>query len=78
MIDSLESIVPSAIVKNLQGFRFLGNQAAHELAVGKKSDLSLAIEVIEDVLNIAYELNYKSSRLHALYDKIPKSPGPNQ
>lgn len=63
-IDGLKSFVPETIVKNLHGFRFLGNRALHELERPTRKDLALALEVIEDILNIAYELDYKSANLY--------------
>jgi hypothetical protein len=50
-------------VANLANFQFLGNQALHELKEPDKQDLALAIEVVEDILNVVYELDYKSARL---------------
>ena len=63
-INGLETIVPANIVKNLHGLRFLGNQALHELEVSPKSDLELALTVIEDILNVVYDLDYKAGVLH--------------
>jgi hypothetical protein len=71
-IDALASLIPSNIVHNLHSFRFLGNGAVHELARPAKRDLALAIEVIEDILNILYELDYKSDRLYQSVAKNPK------
>lgn len=63
--------IPENIRKNLHGFRFLGNDAAHELNYPEKEDLQLAILVVEDILNVAYELDYKSK---LIFDKFsPKS-----
>ncbi|MFH1117072.1 MAG: DUF4145 domain-containing protein [Pseudomonadota bacterium] len=62
-IDGLGSILPQNIVQNLHGFRFMGNQAVHELAAPERDTLRLAIEVIEDLMNYLYELDYKTSRL---------------
>lgn len=59
--------IPENIRKNLHGFRFLGNDAAHELNCPNKQDLQLAILVIEDILNVAYELDYKSK---LIFDKF--------
>jgi hypothetical protein len=66
-INGLASIVPSGIVKNLHGLRFLGNQALHELEIPNRDDLDLALTVIEDILNVVYDLNYKSQ---LLYEKV--------
>jgi hypothetical protein len=62
-IDHLNTLLPQNIVTNLHSFRFIGNEAVHELEVPNTYDLRLAIEVSEDLLNFLYELNYKSSQL---------------
>ncbi len=62
-IDSLTSILPENIVKNLHNFRFMGNEALHELNPPENRDLILAIEVSEDLMNFIYELDYKASQL---------------
>ena len=41
----------------------MGNVAAHELEAPNREDLKLAIEVIEDLLNFLYELDYKAQQL---------------
>ena len=64
-IDGLTSILPENIVKNLHNFRFMGNRALHELAPPNQKDLSLAIEVSEDLMNFIYELDYKTSKLNS-------------
>lgn len=65
-INGLKAIIPTNIADNLHGFRFLGNKALHELEIPSAEDVTLAIEVIEDVLNVIYELDYKSGRLMEL------------
>jgi hypothetical protein len=62
-IDRMNTLLPQNIVTNLHSFRFIGNEALHELATPEAEDLRLAIEVSEDLLNFLYELDYKSSRL---------------
>jgi hypothetical protein len=62
-ISGLEAYLPSNIVKSLHRFRFMGNEAAHELQAPSESDLRLAIEVMEDLLNFLYELDYKARSL---------------
>lgn len=66
--DKIEnaSFIPENIRKNLHGFRFLGNEAAHELIEPSKEDIELAIYIIEDILNIVYDLDYRS---RLMYDK---------
>ncbi len=62
-IDNLTAHLPKNIVDNLHGFRFMGNDAVHELATPDRHDLQIALEVSEDLLNYLYELDYKASRL---------------
>lgn len=62
-IDGLKGKLPDNIVDNLHSFRFMGNTAVHELTPPKRSDLLIAIEVSEDLLNFLYELDYKAKRL---------------
>jgi len=63
-IDGLEVHLPSNIVESLHSFRFMGNEAAHELQAPARAELQLAIEVMEDLLNFLYELDYKARRLY--------------
>lgn len=62
-INRMTAILPQNIVSSLHGFRFMGNQAVHELEVPGIEDLKLAIEVSEDLLNFLYELDYKAAQL---------------
>lgn len=62
-INGLTSLVPPNIVKNLHGLRFLGNQALHELDVPDNNEVRLAITVIEDIMNIIYDLDYRAQLL---------------
>lgn len=62
-INELEEHLPSNIVESLHSFRFMGNEAAHELQAARQGDLRLAIEVMEDLLNYLYELDYKARTL---------------
>jgi hypothetical protein len=64
-IDGLKEFLPENIVTNLHAFRFMGNKAVHELTAPNDSELKLAIEISEDLLNYLYELDYKT-RLLAL------------
>jgi hypothetical protein len=68
-IEALSTLIPPNIIKHLHGFRFLGNSALHELEEPNRKELALAIEVMEDILNVVYELDYKSARLFQLLDK---------
>lgn len=63
-IDGLERLLSNkAIVRSLHHFRFTGNKAVHKLEAPEAEDVKLAIEVMEDLLNFLYELDYKASRL---------------
>jgi hypothetical protein len=62
-IDGLESALPKNIVQSLHGFRFMGNEALHRLTAPNATNLRLAIDVSEDLLNFLYELDYKASLL---------------
>lgn len=62
-IDNLKNILPSNIVTNIHNFRFIGNTAIHELTPPPNDVLRLAIEIVEDLLNFLYELDYKASGL---------------
>jgi len=62
-VEGLKLHLPGNIVNSLHGFRFMGNDAAHELLQSEKSQLLLAIDIIEDLLNFLYDLEYKASGL---------------
>jgi hypothetical protein len=62
-INRMNTLLPQNIVTNLHSFRFIGNDAVHELETPQAGDLRLAIGVSEDLLNFLYELDYKSSQL---------------
>jgi len=63
-IENLASILPQNIVNNLHSIRFIGNEAAHELSAPAIDELTLAVEICEDLLNFLYELDYKASQLN--------------
>jgi hypothetical protein len=66
-IDGLQTRLPNKnIIRNLHHFRFMGNDAVHELTAPKPNELALAIGVIEDLLNFFYELDYKASQLRQM------------
>lgn len=73
-IEGLKALLPNKnIIRNLHHFRFMGNEAVHELAAPKRTELALAISVIEDLLNFFYELDYKASQLREMRrNKKPK------
>jgi len=71
-INSLGKVgIPNNIIRNLHKFRFMGNAAVHELTVPDGDDLRLAIEIVEDILNFIYDLDYKLT----LLNNRAKQPG---
>jgi hypothetical protein len=67
-IDGLKEFLPNEnIVRNLHCFRFMGNEAIHELAEPNPAEVALAIGIIEDLLNFFYELDYKASQLQKMH-----------
>jgi hypothetical protein len=77
-IEGLAVVLPNKnIIRNLHHFRFMGNEAVHELAAPRLPELALAISVIEDLLNFLYELDYKASQLREMRKrKKPRPPKP--
>jgi len=75
-INGLKKIIAHSIADKLHGFRFLGNAALHELEQPKRADLALAIEIIEDILNLLYELDYKTDRLYRQVQQKKKPDTP--
>jgi hypothetical protein len=73
-VEGLKALLPNKnIIRNLHHFRFMGNKAVHELAAPKRNELTVAISVIEDLLNFFYELDYKASQLREMRrNKKPK------
>lgn len=53
------NIVPGHIANELHTFRFMGNEAAHELSASTTEELQIAIKVVEDLLNFLYEVRYE-------------------
>ena len=63
-IDGLIKFLPSLnLIDALHAFRFAGNDAAHRLEALTRDDAKRAIEVVEDLLNFLYDLDYKASLL---------------
>lgn len=50
--------LPPNIVKGLISFKFIGDDAAHRLKAPTEEELKLAVEVMEDLLNLLYEIEY--------------------
>jgi len=68
-IDGMTAVLPASIVENLHGFRFIGNDAVHELEAPTEFTLTLALDVVEDILNFLYALDYKVDLLEKLKGK---------
>jgi len=65
-IDSLVKFLPSPnLIEALHAFRFAGNDAAHRLEALTRDDAEIAIEVMEDLLNVLYDLDYKASAMRS-------------
>jgi hypothetical protein len=63
-IDGLTTFLPSKnIINSLHGLRFSGNDAAHKMKSLERRELQHALDVMEDLLNYLYELDYKASQL---------------
>lgn len=63
-IDKLSQFFPNKnLIDSLHGFRFAGNDAAHELEAMYPTEAAHAIEVMEDLLNFLYEFDYKASQM---------------
>jgi len=50
--------LPENIVEGLSNLKFIGDKAAHKLITPTKQELQLGIEIIEDILNRLYEIDY--------------------
>lgn len=55
--------LPSSVVKGLEGFKFIGDEAAHKLERPGMRNLSIAIDVMEDLLGFLYSLDAKANFL---------------
>lgn len=62
-IDALKSFLPESLVGNLHGLRYLGNDALHELKPPEMSNLRLGLDVLGDLMNYFYDLDYKAALL---------------
>lgn len=62
-IGNLKPLLPGNIVENPHLFRFMGNETVHELNASTLDELRSAIEVMEDLLNYLYHLDYKAANL---------------
>lgn len=59
-VQAMKALLPENIVLTLHDFRFIGNRAAHELEAPYSGELGIAIDLIEDILNYLYDLDYKA------------------
>jgi uncharacterized protein DUF4145 len=67
-IDGLIKFLPSLnLIEALHSLKVTGDGAAHQLRALTRDDARRAIEVMEDLLNFLYDLDYKASQL-------PKDP----
>jgi len=72
--------LPHNIVASLLSFKFIGDDAAHKLLSATRKELEASIEVMGDLLNFLYEVEYelvsKAQKLSSLRDSQMKSqPG---
>jgi hypothetical protein len=66
------------LIEALHTFRFAGNDAAHRLETGTRDEARMAIEVMEDLLNFLYDLDYKASQIrNSSKGAAPKSATPD-
>jgi len=65
-VNGLVRFLPSLnIIETLHALRFAGNDAAHELEALSREDAGLAIEIVEDLLNYLYDLDYKATQIRS-------------
>jgi hypothetical protein len=67
-----------SITSYLHGFRFSGNEAAHQLEPLSKDDCNQAITVMEDLLNYLYDLDYKASQMKHAQRQTTTQPATQQ
>lgn len=70
-IKNLKDFLPNNIIESLDSFRFMGNDAVHELTHPSGEDLKLAIEICQGLLNFLYDLDYKMKKLPQGKPNIP-------
>jgi hypothetical protein len=65
-----KGLLPTNVVKSLYSFKFIGDEAAHRLEAPTQDELRLAIEVMEDLLNFLYDVEYRlTSKAQELENK---------
>ena len=65
-VNGLIKLLPSVnLIEALHAFRLAGNRAAHdgEIDALSRDETRQAIEVVQDLLNFLYDLDYKASQL---------------
>jgi hypothetical protein len=69
-IDQLykSGFVSNSDKKRLHAIRFLGNDAAHQVKEPKESDLRVALEIVEHILNSVFILERKSKSLETIIE----------
>jgi hypothetical protein len=73
-IEGLRKFFPTGnIVKYLHGFRWSGNEAAHDLEPMQTYEAKRALDVMEDLLGYLYDLDYKASRLKHAKKRVRKA-----
>jgi Domain of unknown function (DUF4145) len=77
-IEGMTTLLPKNIVANLHNFRFMGNKAVHELESPTEFEITLALNVIEDILNFLYDLDYKAKMLNDARASLESSVGRTQ
>jgi hypothetical protein len=74
-IDGLLEFMPNQnLIDYLHSFKFVGNESAHGLQALDLDEARIQIDVLEDLLNFLYDLDYKASKMkHAERHKEFKS-----
>lgn len=71
-VNGLVKFLPSLnIIEALHDLRFAGNEAAHKMEALSRDDAGKAIEIMEDLLNFLYDLDYKATQLRSRSKRLP-------
>jgi hypothetical protein len=63
-IDGLKALIPNQnLIDSLHSFKFSGNDAVHHRVALTRDEAKTAIDVMDDVLNFLYDLDYKASQM---------------
>lgn len=73
-IDSLfrAGYVSSGDKRRLHAIRFLGNDAAHEIKQPQKTDILIALEIVEHLLNTVFILESRAKGLETVVEDYPE------